>query len=387
MYEENICNHIEKTKANYRSMSPEIVMTSSFYFQDFDEFAKASSNEFDAFVYTRGSNPTTKLLEDTLAKLEHGERCKVFASGMGAISATLLTLLKANDHVLIVNTVYGASVSLLKFLNRYHVQCDVVHISKIEDLLSNIKENTRVIYFESPSSQQFQMIDLKSLSDIAKEKNILTIMDNTWASPLYQHPLDYGIDIVVHSCSKYVGGHSDIVCGAVISTQKIIRDIEEHGFLYMGATCSPMNAYLALRGIRTLPIRMKQVHENIKKVLDVLQKDHRIAKIYHPYCYDTTQKKIADTYLNGYGSLFAIDMKDEDLEKLKIFINNLKVFTLGVSWGGFESLVLPVYKGNNARAVLDRGLNLTHIRIYVGLENTDTLIQDIMQALDKAYGK
>ena len=147
-----------------------------------------------------------------------------------------------------------------------------------------------------------------------------------------------------------------------------------------------MNAFLALRGLRTLPVRMRNVHETIQKVIDALREDKRIEKIHHPYCGDAKQKALADKYLTGYGSLFAIDLADDDLEKLKTFVNALQVFTLGVSWGGFESLALPVYKGKNQEDIVKRGLKLTHVRMYAGLEHPDTLIQDIKQALDVAYG-
>ncbi|RGD42565.1 aminotransferase class I/II-fold pyridoxal phosphate-dependent enzyme [Erysipelotrichaceae bacterium AM07-12] len=385
-YIENICNEVEKRQRQYHAMAPEIVMTSSFFFEDFEDFAYGCSNEFDSYVYTRGTNPTVGLLEEKLAVLEHGERCKVFASGMGAISAAIITLLKAQDHVLLVNTVYGATVSLVRYFEKYGVSCEVVNTTDVDEIIKRVQEHTRMIYFESPSSQKFEMIDLQKLAAFAKAKEIVTVIDNTWASPLYQHPLDHGIDVVIHSCSKYVGGHSDIVCGAIISRKEIISQIEEKGYLYLGATCSPMNAFLALRGLRTLPVRMRNVHETIQKVIDALREDKRIEKIHHPYCGDAKHKALADKYLTGYGSLFAIDLADDDLEKLKTFVNTLQVFTLGVSWGGFESLALPVYKGKNQEDIVKRGLKLTHVRMYAGLEHPDTLIQDIKQALDVAYG-
>ena len=384
---DTICNEVQKKKRTYRPMSPEIVLTSSFYFDDFNEYAEATSNEFEHYVYTRGTNPTTELLEEKLAKMEEGERCKVFASGMGAISATFFTMLKANDHVIFVNTVYGTTVSLIRYMERYQISYDIVNSTDTDVILSYIKDETHIIYMESPSSQKFELIDLEAIAKVAKQKDIITVIDNTWATPIYQRPLVHGIDIVIHSCSKYIGGHSDIVAGAVISSKQTVELIEEKGFLYLGATCSPLNSYLALRGLRTMPVRMRQFTKNICTVLDYLSTDKRIKKIHHPYCGNAWQKQLAEKYLDGYGSLFGIDMVDDDLDKLKVFVIALQVFTLGVSWGGFECLVLPVFKGNNQQAIIDRGLDVTHLRIYVGLENPQELIEDIKAALTIAYGK
>lgn len=386
-YIDNICNEVEKEERRYHAMAPEIVMTSSFYFEDFNDYVESCKNEVSSYVYTRGNNPTTENIEKKLAALEEGEKCKMFASGMGAISATLFTLLKNGDHVLLINTVYGTAVSLIKYLAKYGVTCDIINSTDVNYIERSVKENTKVIYFESPSSQKFEMIDLEAIANIAKKRSIYTVIDNTWATPLYQNPLKYGINVVIHSCSKYIGGHSDIVGGAVIGKKEIVEEIESTGYMYLGSTCSPFNSYLALRGLRTMPVRMRNYHNSIKTVLDSLSTDKRIKKIHHPYCGDEYQKQLADKYLDGYGSLFAIDLADSDLNKLKIFVDSLQVFTLGVSWGGFESLVLPVFKGSNEKDIINRGLEPTHVRMYVGLENPETLIKDIKNALDIAYGK
>lgn len=385
-YLENVCTEVERNKKIYHPISPEIVMTSSFYFQNFQEYVEACKNEAQSYVYTRGNNPTTELLEKKLATLEGGQRCKVFASGMGAISASLFTLLSSGDHVLLLNTVYGTAKSTIQYMEKYGVTYDVLNSTDLKDIERALKDNTKMIYFESPSSQKFELVDLGEVSKIAKERGIYTVIDNTWASPLFQNPLKYGIDVVIHSCSKYISGHSDAVAGAVISSDEIISDIEDHGFMYLGSTCSPINTFLLLRGLRTLPVRMNKFNDSIKKILDVLKEDDRIEKIYHPYVGDDYQKELANKYLSGYGSLFAIDLKDPDLDKLARFVETLKIFTLGVSWGGFESLVLPVFKGDNQQSIIDRGLSLTHVRMYVGLENPDSLIEDVKNALDSVYG-
>lgn len=383
---EDICSSIPLDRMNYRPVAPEIVMTSSFHFSDFAEYAAASKNQFKDFVYTRGSNPTTLLLEEKLAELECGERCKVFASGMGAISAALVSCLKQGDHVLFVNTVYSTTLSFIKFMTRYGITWTVVNTTDVTEVANALKTQTKIIYFESPSTQKFELIDLDQVACLAQSNDILTIMDNTWATPVFQNPLNYGIDLVIHSCSKYIGGHSDIVCGAVIGSQRLIEQIERSGFLYMGATCSPMNSFLALRGLRTLPIRMQSQQENALEIVTSLQADPRIEKIFHPYCADNTQKQLSQTYLRGYSSLFAFQMLSKELTRFERFINELNEFILGVSWGGYESMILPVYKGNNQQELKTRGLDVTHTRMYVGLSHPKTLIRAIQNALDAAYG-
>lgn len=387
-YDENICTQIEKKsgKSSY-PISPEIVQTSSFYFPNYEDFIQISDDEKNNFVYTRGTNPTTHLLEKQLAELEHGEKCKVFSSGMGAITATLFTLLKQGDHLLCVNTVYGETMKFAQYMEKFGVECSHIHLDEGESIESYLKDQTRVIYFESPSSQVYELLDLEVITSIAKARNIYTVIDNTWASPLLQHALDYGVDVVIHSCSKYIGGHSDLVAGAVIGSEALVDEIFEYGHQILGAVNSPFNSWLAIRGLRTLPVRMKQFDESIKSVLDGIKEDPRIGKLFHPYLSTGKQKQLAEKYLSGYGSLFSLQLADPDTDKMIQFVNALEVITVGVSWGGFESLALPVFKGSNAEAVQNRGLSLVHVRIFVGLENPESIIADIKQALDLTYGK
>ncbi|CAJ1192431.1 cystathionine beta-lyase [Companilactobacillus paralimentarius DSM 13238 = JCM 10415] len=385
---ENICSEVDVNSIeSYVPMAPDIVQTTSFHFSNYEEFIDYSSDEKNHFVYTRGSNPTIKSLENKLAELEHGEKCKVFSSGMGAISATLFTLLQAGDHLLMINTIYGEAVSFGKYLSKYGVICDRVDVDSTEEISKYIKPETKMIYFESPSSQKFEMLDLDKVVSIAKKNNIYTAIDATWASPIFQSPLDHGIDVVIHSLSKYLGGHSDSVGGCVIGKEKIVNDIFEHGHQALGSVISPFNAWLTIRGLRTLPVRMKQFDSSIRYVLDAIKDDERIEKIYHPYVSTGEQKKIADKYLTGYGSLFGLDFKDKNFDKLKIFVNSLKVVSIGVSWGGFESLALPSFKGNNEANLKERGLPISHVRLYVGLENPETIVEDLKQAMDRAYKK
>ncbi len=204
-----------------------------------------------------------KILEDKIAQLEHGQKALSFASGMGAISATILSLIEQSQHVLIVNTVYGSSVKLIQQLSKFGVESTKIDVHQTEEIFKYVKDNTKMIYFESPSSQKFELLDLELIAKFAKERNIYTVIDNTWSMPLLQNPLVHGIDVVVHSCSKYIGGHSDIVGGIVISNEEIMKKIDSFGRVLLGATMSPMNAWLAIRGLRTLPVRLKAQDETV----------------------------------------------------------------------------------------------------------------------------
>lgn len=386
MYDDkNICLELEDGGYEYYPVAPEIVQTSNFRFKNFQHYVDVNANGEFAYTYTRGDNPTIKILEDKVAKLEGGQKARAFASGMGAISGTILSLVKQNDHIIIVNTVYGSSVKLIQRLEKFGVESTKIDVSDTKEIFKYIKDNTKMIYFESPSSQKFEMLDLEMIADVAKEKGIYTVIDNTWATPLLQNPLAHGIDVVIHSCSKYIGGHSDIVGGVVITNESLMEKIDNFATILLGATMTPINAWLAIRGLRTLPVRIKSQSETVKKVIDTLKNHDKIEKIYHPYAGDSHQKELADHYLKGYGSLLGIVLKDATPEIIERFMDSLKHFTLAYSWGGFESLAMPVYKGNNVEELKQRGLALGHIRVYLGLEDSQLLIDDFLQALEKAY--
>lgn len=382
----NICLSIEHCLSDdYLPVSPQIVQTSSFQFKNYQHYIDVNTQHLAAYTYTRGENPTLATFERKIAQLEHGDQAICFASGMGAISATLLSLIHKDEHILIVNMIYGSAQKMICELEKFGIQHTVITTTKTINVEAYIKSNTKLIYFESPSSQRFEMLDLQFISHIAKKHHIYTVIDNTWATPLLQNPLLHGIDVVIHSCSKYIGGHSDIVGGVVISNQAIIEKIRHFGVTYLGATMSPINAWLAIRGLRTLPVRMKFLDTSIRQVIQFLQSDHRIEKIFHPLCGDETQQALANQYLSGMGSLFSFVLKDANPEIIQKFVDTLQYFTLAYSWGGFESLVLPAFKGNNIEELRQRHLSIGHIRMYIGLEEPELLIQDISNALDHAY--
>lgn len=383
---ENICLSVEHDfNGKYQSVAPEIVQTSSFQFQNFEHYVKVNTHQEDAYTYSRDGNPTLEILEKKIAQLEGAKCGRAFASGMGAISGTILSLVKQGDHVIIVNTVYGSSVKLIQKLEKFGVKSTKIDVSNTTEIFDYIQSNTTMIYFESPSSQRFEMLDLKMIADIARKKNIYTVIDNTWATPLLQNPLQHGIDVVIHSCSKYIGGHSDIVGGIVVCHEDIMKKIDDFAPILLGATMSPMNAWLAIRGLRTLPVRLKSQQQSVLEVIQFLENDSRIEKIYHPTTNGKQQLTLANQYLKGYGSLMGIVLKDATPSIIQKFVDSLQHFTLAYSWGGFESLIMPVFKGNNEKELAERGLSLGQLRMYIGLEESELLIKDLKQALDQAY--
>lgn len=382
---EDICTRIKKRSHAYAPVSPELVQTSTFCYSDYQNFIEQSRDENNNYIYTRGANPTTTYLEDMLSELVGSEKSKVFSSGMGAISAILLTLLKQGDHMIMLNTIYGEAYSFAKYIQKFGIELTKAYIEKPEEITNYIQDNTKIIYLESPSHQKCQLLDLQGIAQIAKFHNITTVMDATWASPMFLKPFDYGIDIVVHSMSKYIAGHSDSLGGVVCGNVDVINDISEYGLRFLGSVASPFNSWLTIRGLRTLPVRMSYLSNAVMKFIDALKVDKRVTKIYHPYAASGYQQELSNKYLSGYGSLLSLELFDEDFDKLTKFVNTLSHFSIGVSWGGFESLALPSFKGDNQAKLDERGLRKSHIRIYIGLENTQTLIDDFVQALDSVY--
>ena len=354
---ENICLDVHDHILSDRAMVSPIYQTSSFCFKDFEDY-KAINGGQNNYTYTRDGNPTFKELENKIAKLEKGQDAKLFASGMAAISGSILANVASGDHIVVVNTVYGTGVSFLKQIEKFGITHKAIHVQETKEIFDVIQENTKMIYFESPSSQKFEMLDLQELSHFCKARNIITLIDNTYATPLLQNPIEYGIDIVCHSLSKFIGGHSDIVGGVCISSASQIKKIDQFASVYLGATISPMNAFLALRGLRTLPIRLKHQEESVLKFIDHFKNNQYIEKIYHP-----SVNGVHQNYLKGHISLLAIVLKDVSEQIIKKFVDHLEYFSLAYSWGGFESLVLPVYKGNNKQQLVERGLKLGHFRI------------------------
>lgn len=332
------------------------------------------------YGYTRVSNPTTDIAERKIAALEGADGALCFSSGMGAISAAIMHFVKPNGHIVMVASAYGPTVEFAKsYLKaRMGIEYTAVPGDSVAEIEAAIQPNTCLIYLESPSSLIFKMQDLDAISAIAKARGIGTVIDNTYATPLHQQPLKHGIDISCHTASKYMGGHSDIVAGVLASSHDVIASIQDKERALYGNNMDPFAAWLLLRGLRTLPVRLKQHAENAKKVVEFLERNPKVKKVYYPGSKTYDQPELFEKYLSGTNGLltFAPNGTPEQVEK---FVRNLHFFQNGCSWGGFESLA--VHCGKNP----DTGMMADVVRMHVGLENVDTLIADIQQAMDLAF--
>jgi len=364
---------------SYNPMIPPIYETSIFKFEKFEDMMKALLDEEVGYLYSRGNNPTVRILEKKLAALEKTEDARVFSSGMAAISSAILSFISSGDHVVCVDDCYSWTRVLLEdYLRRFNVKTTFVP-PKAEDILNAVRKNTRIIYLESPTTMTFKVLDLEKIAIFAKEKGIITIIDNSWATPIFQNPSDFGIDIIVHSISKYINGHSDVVGGVVAGRKELIKHIFENEFLIFGGNIGPFEAWLVLRGLRTLKIRMERHFSNTMTVLKFLKSHPKVKEVNYPLDVDNENYELAKKQLRGGSGLLSFRLNVEKPEQIVTFVNSLKIFRLAVSWGGFESLVFPTLASKKLREQF--GWNL--IRLSIGLENPDILIDDLAQALKK----
>jgi cystathionine beta-lyase/cystathionine gamma-synthase len=341
----------------------------------------ALENESSIPFYTRGTNPGLTMLAEKLAALEGGESCLLFASGSAAVAAAICSQVKAGDHVICIEKPYSWTAKLLNnWLDRFGVSVDFTDgsLASVEKL---VKPQTKVLYLESPNSFTFEIQDIKTLSYAVKQKGIKVIIDNSYATPLFQKPIDLGADIVVHSATKYFSGHSDAVGGALICNKEDKEKIFKSEYMTLGGTMSPMNAWLILRGLRTLPIRLKKSHENGMAVANFLANHPKIRKVNYPFHPSHPQFELAKKQMKGAGGLLSFELETEDITKVDKFCNSLKYFLLACSWGSYESLCFPTAALITSSNYQKNSFNKSLIRVYCGLEEPENLIDDLNQAI------
>ncbi|WP_413232179.1 trans-sulfuration enzyme family protein [Paenibacillus sp. BJ-4] len=316
-------------------------------FDTYDDYAEAANNEKEHYVYSRGTNPTVQIAEKMIAALEGGAACKCFSSGMAAISAALMSSLSAGDHLILVGHIYETSVTLVKYLTKFNINYTIVHSTSTEAVAEAVIPQTRAILMESPTSFTFDIVNIPEITSLCKAKGICTIIDNSWATPLFQKPLEWGVDIVVHSASKYLGGHNDLVAGAVIASKEIMNRIFSKEYELIGGSLAAFEAWLLIRGLRTLPLRMEAHQRNALVVAQFLSEHPAIARVNHPGLPAHPQYELACKQLRGYAGLFSFELKDSAYEGIRRVINKLRLIRIGVSWGSVESqLISPNYGYN-----------------------------------------
>jgi cystathionine beta-lyase/cystathionine gamma-synthase len=379
-----ILNELGEERENYfNAVAPPIIQTSNFTFKTVDDLRTALADEFEADLYSRGNNPTLNILQKKLAALDGAEDALVFSSGIAAITVPILALLKQGDHVISVENPYSWTIKLFNhLLPKFGITTTFIDGSSVENFEKAIQSNTRLIYLESPNTFSYELQDLKAVADLARSKGIITMADNSYCSPLFQQPIKLGVDLVAQSATKYIGGHSDVVAGVLTGSKVLINKIFDNEFLNIGAALSPHSAWLLIRGLRTLPLRLQRSFESTRKITSWLRQHPAIDNVIWPFSIDFKQADLANKQMQGCGGLFSFTLKNSSLQSIEIFCNRLKHILMAVSWGGHESLVIPSiatisiadYDPANDRHQL--------IRMYVGLEEADYLIQDLKQALE-----
>ncbi len=373
-----------RTTQGPEPMMPPIVQTSLFAFESFEALCEGLSEEHRRHVYTRGQNPTVEAIERQLAALERGARCKCFASGMAAISSVMYGLLEAGDHVLFVNQIYGPTLELARHLRRFGIEHDVSLHLDLDSIEQALRPETKLIWLESPGTMLYRMVDVPAVCRLAKGRGIMVGMDNTWATPLLQKPLTVGVDIVAHSCAKYIGGHSDVMAGALIASDSVMEQIFYRSYLLNGGILGPHDAWLLIRGLRTLPTRLQQHETGGLAVMEFLQRHPAVEAVYHPAA--SGDSGLVEDQLAGYTGLFSFALAGADHARVSRVIDALRLFKIGVSWGGVESIVLSPNRGGAAtESYLETaGIPPGLIRLSIGLEPPDTLIADLDAALSAA---
>lgn len=380
----HIINHLGEDREQYfESVSPPLMQSSNFCFSSVAAMREAWPREFDSPLYSRGVNPTVSILRKKIAALEGAEDALVFSSGSGAIAAAVLSQVKAGDHLVCVEMPYSWSDKLIRnTLSQYGVEYTMVDGRSVAAIEAAIRENTTLILLESPLSMTFELQDLRAVGALARKRGITTLVDNSYSSPLYQRPLEMGIDIVAHSASKYLSGHSDLVAGVLAGSKALIRPIMQTEFMTFGACIAPNDAWLILRGLRTLPLRMERASSNGLAVAEFLEQHPRVERVSYPFLKSNPQYELAKSQMQGAGGMMAVWLKADSIQEVELFCDALKRFLMAVSWGGYESLILPIcawYADENT-GTSAQPWNL--IRLYAGLEEEEVLLEDLQQALE-----
>ena len=364
-------------------VGPEIYRTSTFTFASTRQMKEWAEGKNKAYIYTRYGNPTLTMAEEKIAALEGAEAAVVTASGMAAISSTLLGTVRAGDELISTAQVYGGTYRLMRDLfpdfgiKVHHIETDLAGMEEL------VTPRTKALYVETPTNPTLRLVDLHKAIAFAKKHGLTAIIDNTFASPVLQNPLAMGFDIVVHSATKYLGGHSDIIAGAAAGTKHWMERVR-HLVIYLGGSMDPEAAYLLMRGIKTVGVRVERQCANAMAVAKFLEKHPKVARVHYPGLKSHPDHALAKKQMRGFGSMLAFDMKG-GLPAAHKFCDRVRLFLLAASLGGVESLVvLPIYTSHYKMSLqeLERaGVTPGTVRVSVGLEDSEDLIEDLRQAL------
>jgi cystathionine beta-lyase/cystathionine gamma-synthase len=384
MHLSDILTHLgEERSAYFQAVAPPVIQSSNFVFPDLKAFREAFSDELTHHVYTRGNNPTTEILRKKLAALEGTEDALVLASGAGAVAAAVLANVSAGDHIVCQNAPYSWTSALLrKFLPRFGVEHTFVDGTDLAQIETAFRPNTKVLFLESPNTMTFECQDLAACAALARQHEVVTIIDNSYASPIFQNPAHFGIDIVVHSGTKYINGHSDVVVGVLCASHAMCKKIFESELMTLGGIISPHDAALVLRGLRTLPLRAQRSHDTTQAIIGRLEQHPKVERIWYPFHSSFPQLELAKRQMRGCGGLFSVQFRTDSEAKMEAFIHRIQRFLMAVSWGGHESLMIPTLGFYHIPGRSNPPMPYTFVRFYIGLEDADWLWEDLEQAME-----
>lgn len=368
------------------SLVPPIYQTSTFVFDNVEQGANRFAGLEEGFVYTRLGNPTVQLLEQKIAILEGAEAALAFGSGMSAVSAVLLGLVKSGEHILCSRSLYGCTFGLLQFMQeRYQIDVSLIEMNDEEAVRSAIRPNTKLIYLETPANPTMELIDLAMVAKVAKEKGILTAVDNTFLSPYLQRPIEFGCDIVIHSATKYIGGHGDVIAGVIAGSREIMQQIQMTTQKDFGGILGPMDAFLLLRGLKTLALRMEQHNRNAIRVAEFLESHPLVSRVYYPGLPSFPQHELAKKQMKGFGGLISFELRS-GYEGAVQMLNQVKLCRLAVSLGDVDTLIQ--HPASMTHSIVPReermkmGIYDGLIRLSVGIEEVEDIIDDLLQAME-----
>lgn len=384
-----IAIHGGRDKNPFGTLTTPIFQTSTFIFNSAEQGGRRFALEEEGYIYSRLGNPTTTVLENKMAELEEGEAAIAFSSGMGAIASTLWTVLKAGDHIVTDKTLYGCTFALMSHgLTKFGIDISFIDTSNLDEVRAAIKENTRVVYLETPANPNLKIVDIEEVAKIAHTNpNTLVVIDNTFATPYIQKPLKLGADVVIHSATKYLNGHGDVIAGIVITNKELATQIRFVGLKDMtGAVIGPQDAYYILRGLKTFEIRMERHCKNAEKVVEYLKSESKIEKVYYPGLEEHSNHEVAKKQMKAFGGMIAFELKG-GFEAGKLLLNSLELCSLAVSLGDTETLIQhpasmthsPYTKEEREKAGITDGL----VRLSVGLENVEDIIEDLKNGFSK----
>lgn len=379
-----ILNELGEERENYfNAISPPISQTSNFAFKKVADLRKAFEDEMGAYLYSRGLNPTVEILRKKLAALDSAEDCLVFNSGAAAIFAGVLANVKSGDHIVSVRAPYTwAQRTFDVILPRFGIDTTYIDGTDIQNWETATRSNTVLYYLESPNSWDFALQPIKEVAALAKSKGITTFIDNSYCTPLYQNVISMGIDMAMQTATKYIGGHSDTLGGVLSGRRAMIKKIFDSEYLNIGSGIQPFNAWLLIRGLRTLPARLERISKTTGEVLNFLKHHPKIESLIFPFDESFPQYKLAKEQMSGAFGLMTLVLKADKMNEIVRFCENLKHIMMAVSWGGYESLVIPKCAGLHPSEFDAKNREHRYVRLYVGLEDADYLINDLSQALD-----